>query len=81
MHERTQRNLKCLVLSYRNQSEKTIQLCDINYIYFPASSTGKESAYNAGDLGLIPGSRTSLGEGKGNPHQCSCLENLINRGA
>ena len=26
-----------------------------NWLYFPGSSDGKESAYNAGDLGLIPG--------------------------
>ena len=33
------------------------------------------SAYNAGDLGSIPGSGRSLGEGNGNPLQYSCLEN------
>ena len=32
---------------------------------FPDSSVGKESACNVGDLGLIPGSETSPGEGKG----------------
>ena len=42
---------------------------------FPSSSTGKESAYNAGDPGLIPGSGRSAGEGIGWPLQCSwaCL--------
>ena len=35
----------------------------------------KVSAYNAGDLGLIPGSGRSPGEGNGNPLQYSCLEN------
>ena len=30
-------------------------------------SDGKESAYNAGDLGSIPGSGRSPGEGNGNP--------------
>ena len=30
---------------------------------FPDSSVGKESAYNAGDPGLIPGSERSAGEG------------------
>ena len=30
---------------------------------FPGSSAGKESAYNAGDLGLIPGLGRSLEEG------------------
>ena len=35
----------------------------------------KASASNAGDLGLIPGSGRSPGEGNGNPLQYSCLEN------
>ena len=37
--------------------------------------TGKASACNAGDLGLIPGSGKSPGEGNGNPFQYSCLGN------
>ena len=41
---------------------------------FPRSSVGKEYACNAGDLGLIPGSGRSPGEGTGNPLQYSCLE-------
>ena len=36
---------------------------------FPHSSVGKESACNAGDPGLIPGSGRSPGEGNGNPLQ------------
>ena len=44
-------------------------------------SDGKESTYNAGDLGLIPGLGKSLGEGSGNPLQYSCLENSMDRGA
>ena len=36
---------------------------------------GKESACSVGDLGSIPGLGRSLGEGNGNPLQCSCLEN------
>ena len=40
-------------------------------------SAGKESAYNAGDLGLIPGLRRSPGEGKGYPLQYSGLENSM----
>ena len=39
------------------------------------SSDSKESACNAGDLGLIPGSGRSPGGGHGNPLQYSCLEN------
>ena len=34
---------------------------------FSVSSDGKESACNAGDLSLIPGSERSLGEGNGYP--------------
>ena len=48
---------------------------------FPHSSVGEESGYNAGDPGSIPGSGRSPGEGNGNPLQCSCLENLMDRGA
>ena len=47
----------------------------------PCSSDGKESACNAGDLHSIPGSGKSLGEGKGNPLQYSCLEKSTDRGA
>ena len=42
-------------------------------------SDGKESAYNAGDAGSIPGSGRSPGEGNGNPFQYSCLENSMDR--
>ena len=38
---------------------------------FPLSSVGKEFACNAGDPGLIPGSRRSPGKGIGYPLQCS----------
>ena len=40
----------------------------------------KASAYNAEDLGSIPGLGRSPGEGNGNPLQYSCLENPMNRG-
>ena len=48
---------------------------------FPHGSVAKESAFYAGDLGLIPGWGRSPGEGSGNPHQYSCLENPMDRGA
>ena len=38
---------------------------------FPGSSAGEESAYNARDTGLIPGSGIFPGEGIGYPHQYS----------
>ena len=41
---------------------------------FPHGSDDKESAYNAGDMGSIPGSGRSPGERNGNPLQYSCLE-------
>jgi len=42
---------------------------------------GKESACSVGDLSLIPGLGRSPGGGHGNPHQYSCLENPMYRGA
>ena len=48
---------------------------------FPGGSDGKECACDAGDLGLIPGSGSSPGEGDGYPLQYSCLENPMDRGA
>ena len=47
---------------------------------FPGGSGGKESACNAGDLGLIPGPGRSPGGGNGYPLQYSCLENSMDRG-
>ena len=47
---------------------------------FPGGSDGKASAYNTGDLGLIPGMGRSSGEGNGKPLQNSCLENSMDRG-
>ena len=42
---------------------------------FPGGSAGKESACNAGDLGLTPGLGISPGEGKSFPLKYSGLEN------
>ena len=50
-------------------------------ISFPRSSVGKEPACNAEDLGSVPGSGRSPGEGNGNPLQYSCLENPMDREA
>ena len=52
-----------------------ISVVQAHLIHFPGGSGGKASAYNVGDLGSIPGSRRSSGEGNGNPLQYSCLEN------
>ena len=42
---------------------------------------GKESTCQAGDMGSIPGSRKSSGEGNSKPLQYSCLKNPMDRGA
>ena len=44
---------------------------------FPGGLDSKESAFNVGDLGSIPGLRRSPGEGKGYPLQYSGLENSM----
>ena len=48
---------------------------------FPGGLEVKVSACNAGDLGLIPGSGRSPGEGNDSPLQYSCLENPMDREA
>ena len=48
---------------------------------FPGGSDGKAPAYNAGELGSIPGLGRSSGEENGNPLQYSCLENPMDGGA
>jgi len=51
------------------------------YMGFPGGSEAKASACNVGDLGSIPGSGRSPGEGNGTPLQYSCLKNPMDRGA
>ena len=48
---------------------------------FSGGSVSKASAYNAGDLGSIPGLGSFPGEGNDNPLQYSCLENPMDGGA
>ena len=51
-------------------------------VLLPASGLDcKASAWDAGDLGSIPGSGRSPGEGNGNPLEYFCLENPMDRGA
>ena len=47
----------------------------------PGGSVVKNTPTNAGDEGSIPGLRRSRGEGHGNPLQCSCPGNPMDRGA
>ena len=67
-----------------SSSSKQIGDRDFNtllYEDFPGGSDCKASAYNAGDPSSIPWLGRSPGEGNGNPLQCSCLENPMDRGA
>ena len=51
---------------------------------FPGDKMVKNPPANAGDVsdaGLISGLGRSSGEGNGNPPQCTCLENSMDRGA
>ena len=48
---------------------------------FPGASVINNLAASAGDVGLIPGSGRSPGEGNGNPLQYSCLENPMDAGS
>ena len=50
------------------------------FLGFPGGSTDKESPYNVGDLGSIPGLERSPEEGNGYPLQCSGLENYVRVG-
>ena len=64
------------------QAVQTVVLLSAFYLMgFPGGSEVKVSACNVGDLGLIPGSGRSPGEGNGNPLQYSCLENPKDKGA
>ena len=73
------------VVTYKGkESEKEyvcVCVCVYAYMGFPGGSHSKESAWDAGDLGSIPGLGRSPGKGIGNPLQYSCLENPMDRGA
>ena len=53
---------------------KVSKITKTSMLYFPHGSDSKESAYNVGDQGSIPGSGRSSGEENGTPLQYSCLE-------
>ena len=52
-------------------SKEIYSVYQMIFMSFPGSSDGKESAYNAGDPGSIPGSGRSAGKGVGYPLQYS----------
>ena len=60
---------------------KLSKIIKTSTLYFPHGSDSKESAYNVGDQGSVPGSGRSPGEENGTPLQYSCLENSMDGGA
>ena len=77
--------LRCMLNTSLNELCFPNSFCYLLYYYgqmgFLGGSEIKASTYNAGDLGLIPGSGRFPGEGNGNPLQYSCLENPMDGGA
>ena len=69
------------ILSFDLHCNLMIWILLLGILGFPCSSVSKESACNAEDLGSIPGSGRSPGEGNGNPLQYPWLENPMDRGA
>ena len=69
------------LLNFISDHEMLIRAMVYSVLGFPGGSEVKASACNAGDLGSIPGSGRSPGEGNGNPLQYSCLENPMGGGA
>ena len=72
------------------ESDTAEQLTEVTVLFpvflfqkhgFPGDPDGKESSYNAGDPGSIPGSGRSPGDGTGYTHQYLCLENSTDKGA
>ena len=68
-------------LRYFIKSLRNHIIMAIDGMGFPGGSYHKESACDAGDLDLIPGSGRSPREGNGHPLQYSCLENPMDRGS
>ena len=58
-----------------------IDIDDTDRYRLPWWLRSKESACSAGDMGSMPGSGRSPGDGNGYPLQSSCLENPMDRGA
>ena len=80
---KNQRKVMCTSNKRYLQKKKSayVLYCFYLYIHFPGGSDGKQSACNAEPQVQIPGLGGSSGEGNGNPLQCSCLENPMDRGA
>ena len=82
--ERVGHDIATNILSHTTVKNSGIFIADPVSLYllgFPGGTNGKESAYNAGDPGLIPESGRSPGEGNDYSLQYSCLGNPMDRGA
>ena len=76
-----ERNRLPLLPPQNNNKRITTLKAPLKLLGFPGGSEVIAPACIAGDLGLIPGSGRSPGEGNGNPLQYSCLENPMDGGA
>ena len=72
----------CRKLQPYNQRIRVIEPCITRaFQVVPVIKNPPDNARDIKDVGLIPGSGRSPGEGHGNPFQYSCLENPMDRGA
>ena len=79
--EMTKLNIDILGVCERKWTGMSEFNSDDHYVGPPWWLSSKESACNAGDTGLIPGSGRSPGEENGNSCQYSCLANSMDRGS
>ena len=72
-------SLQCVFLStYHSRIKNTLNLASYKYI---VGLPRWLSAGDSGNMGSLPGLGRSSEVGNGNPLQCSCLGNLMDRGA
>ena len=63
------------ISAWRIDRKSVVEGKSVGLVGFPGGAEVKASTCNVRDLGLIPGSGRSPGEGNGNPLQYYCLEN------
>ena len=66
-------------MNYSRSNRKKIKILVINVTGRPWWLSGKEPSCNARDTGSIPAWGRFHGKGNGNPLQCFCLGNLMDR--
>ena len=70
---------KAVLIFKMSKNKKYFSLYKRNLCHKFDKISVKKSACSTGDLGSIPGSGRSPGEGNGNPLQYFCLENAIDK--